>query len=93
MVAPALFARAGRLADEGGRGAAIATLTTVGYMGFVVGPIIVGLLSQAAGLRFAVGSLAVLAIVLAVSGAIALRDKSERGSFATGEELLRTGRG
>lgn len=93
LVAPALLARAGRLADERGRGAAIATMTTVGYLGFVVGPMFVGLLSQAAGLRVAVGSLAGLAIMLAVAGAVTLRSAGSPGAFAAGEELLRTGRG
>jgi MFS family permease len=93
LVAPALLARAGRLADERGRGAAIATMTTIGYLGFVIGPIFVGLLSQVAGLRFAVGALAGLAIVLAIAGAATLRPAGSQGSFAAGEELLRTGRG
>jgi MFS family permease len=93
LVAPALLARAGRLGDERRRGAAIATMTTVGYLGFVVGPIFVGLLSQAAGLRVAVGSLAGLAVILALAGAVTLRAAQSLGSFAVGEELLRTGRG
>jgi MFS family permease len=92
LVAPALLARAGRLADERGRGAAIATMTTFGYLGFVVGPIFIGTLSQAAGLRAAVGSLAGMAIVLALAGAVTLQ-RGSRGNFAAGEELLRTGRG
>jgi MFS family permease len=93
LVAPALFARAGRMADPRGRGAAIATLTTVGYTGFVVGPIIVGLVAQEAGLRVAFVALAVLALALSVGGAIVLRPVRSKVSFAVGEELLRTSRG
>lgn len=93
LVAPALFARAGRLADERGRGAAIASLTTFGYMGFVVGPLVVGLLSQAAGLRYAIGALGLVAVALAIGGALALGRRPRRGTFAEGEELLRTSRG
>jgi MFS family permease len=93
LVAPALLARAGRLADSAGRGAAIATMTTFGYTGFVFGPVLVGLIAQAGGLRVAIAVLGVLAIVLALAGSVVLRGKSERGTFATGEELLHTGRG
>jgi len=93
LVAPALFARAGRLTDARGRGAAIATMTTFGYFGFVLGPIAVGLLSQAYGLRIGFGSMAVLAATLAAAGLVVLRGRSGHADFAAGEELLRTGRG
>jgi MFS family permease len=91
MVAPALFARAGRLADPQRRAAAIATLTSVGYMGFIVGPALIGLVAQLAGLPAAIGVLAGLAVVLAIGGAW-LMGTSRRRAFVMGEELLRTGR-
>jgi MFS family permease len=91
MVAPALFARAGRLADAQHRGAAIATLTSVGYMGFVVGPGLIGLVAQLAGLPAAIGVLAALALVLSIGGAWLMRT-SRRDAFPMGQELLRTGR-
>ncbi len=91
LVAPALFARAGRLVDPRRRGAAIATLTSVGYMGFVVGPALVGLVAQLAGLPAAFGVLAGLAGLLALGGAWLLR-ASTRRAFVVGEELLKTGR-
>jgi MFS family permease len=91
MVAPALFARAGRLADPQRRGAAIATLTSVGYMGFVFGPALIGLVAELAGLPAAIGVLAGLAVVLAIGGAWLMRT-SRRRAFVVGEELLRTGR-
>jgi MFS family permease len=84
LVAPALFARAGRLADERGRGAAIASLTTFGYLGFVIGPIVVGLLSQAAGLRIAIGALGLVAVALAVGGSLTLGLRPRGGSFVDG---------
>jgi MFS family permease len=93
LVAPALFARAGRSAGARGRGAAIASLTVFGYTGFLVGPAIIGLLSQAAGLRFALAALSGAAMLLALGGMLVLRAPGRRGTFATGEELLRTGRG
>jgi len=92
LVAPALFARAGRLAQPGRRGSAIATLTIFGYSGFLVGPVIVGLLSELAGLRVAIAALAGLAIILAIGGQVVLGGR-RRGRFAQGEELLKTSRG
>jgi hypothetical protein len=92
LVAPALFARAGRMAQPGRRGAAIATLTVFGYTGFLVGPVIVGLLSEAAGLRVAIACLGVLAIVLAIGGQLVLGGRRTAG-FEEGEALLRTSRG
>lgn len=44
-----------------GRGAAIATLTVFGYLGFLAGPVLMGLLAEAGGLRTAMAVLAVLA--------------------------------
>ncbi len=91
LIAPALFARAGRMAQPGRRGAAIATLTVFGYSGFLVGPVVVGLLSQAAGLRVAIAAIGGLAIVLAIGGLIVLRD-SRAARFDEGEALIRTSR-
>jgi MFS family permease len=93
LVAPALFARAGRAADAGSRGAAISALTIFGYSGFVIGPMLVGLVAQAAGLRVAIGTLALLAGLLALGGLTVLGRAPAVGRFAGGEELLRTGRG
>ena len=93
LVAPALFARAGRMADPRSRGSAIATLTTFGYTGFVVGPVIVGLVAQDYGLRAAFGTLALLALALSLGGAVVLRPVRRMVSFGVGEEFLRTSRG
>jgi len=93
VVAPALFGRAGRLGDQRTRATAIATMTTVGYSGFVIGPVIVGVLAQAFGLRFSFVTLAALAGVVAIGGLRILRPTPAPGSYAAGEELLRTSRG
>jgi len=92
LVAPALFARAGRLADQQSRGAAIATLTTFGYLGFLFGPVIMGGVAEIGGLRLAFVTMTGLAVLLAVAGYYTLRSpRSAR--IAIGQELLRTGRG
>ena len=94
MVAPALFARAGRLAGPGGRGAAIARVTAIGYTGFIIGPGLVGLLAQAIDLRTAIAALAMLALFVAMGGWLVMAgDNAADGTFDEGEELLKTGRG
>jgi len=93
LVAPALFARAGRTADPRGRGATIATLTTVGYLGFVIGPALVGLIAQAYGLPAALLGLALLAGVLSVGGYLVLGRPPVSMRFAEAEEFLQTSRG
>jgi len=92
LVAPALFARAGRLADHNSRGAAIATLTTFGYLGFLFGPVIMGGVAEVGGLRLAFVTMTALALLLAVAGFITLRSPRS-AHIAIGQELLRTGRG
>ena len=94
MVAPALFARAGRLAGPEGRGAAIARVTAIGYSGFIVGPALVGLLAQTTSLELAIAALALLCLLVAAGGWVAMRgDGQPRSTFEEGEELLRTSRG
>jgi len=91
LVAPALYGRAGRSASPAGRGAAIARLTVFGYTGFIVGPALIGFLSQGFGLRVGISMLAILAVCLSIGGAVVLRGP-QRVEFSEGEELLRTGR-
>ena len=67
IAAPALFGAAGRRAGANERGSAIATATTIGYLGFVVGPPLVGVVAEAVGLRTAFAGLALVAAALAAS--------------------------
>ena len=64
VAAPALLGAAGRRAGTGDRGAAVATVTTIGYLGFLVGPPIVGAIAEAVGLRIAFAALALVAAAL-----------------------------
>ena len=66
VVAPIAFGVAGRIAGAAG----IATVTTIGYLGFLFGPAIVGGIAQAFSLR---GSFIVLAAAAATIAAAALR--------------------
>jgi MFS family permease len=67
FVAPTLFGAAGRGVPEAERGAAVATVTTLGYLGFLVGPAIVGGVAQAVGLRASFVVLAGAAAVVALA--------------------------
>jgi len=66
IAAPALFGAGGRQATPDERGGAVATVTTFGYLGFLVGPPLVGGLAEAVGLRAAFGALALVATALVV---------------------------
>ena len=57
-VVPIAFSVAGDLAP-GRAGAAISFITTLGYSGFLLGPVIVGGLAELVGLRLALGTIAV----------------------------------
>ena len=67
IAAPALFGAGGRLTSPEERGRALATVTTLGYLGFLVGPPAVGGLAEAAGLRASFGALALVAAALVVA--------------------------
>lgn len=67
IAAPALFGAGGRQASPEERGTAVATVTTIGYLGFLVGPPVVGGVAEAAGLRTAFAALAVVAAALVVA--------------------------
>jgi len=64
VVVPTALALTGRLADPAQRGRAIARATVLGYLGYFLGPPMLGLVAELAGLRAAFG---VVALVLALS--------------------------
>ncbi|MGH3072252.1 MAG: MFS transporter [Gaiellaceae bacterium] len=64
IAAPALFGAGGRLTSPEERGRALATVTTLGYLGFLVGPPMVGGLAELFGLRVAFVALALIAAAL-----------------------------
>ena len=85
LAAPALFSRAGRLAGDASRGAAVSTLTTLGYVGFVIGPPTVGLIAGLSDLRISFSVLALLAVALAVAARLAIAPGRPAGQLE--EEL------
>ena len=67
-VAPIAFSVAGDLAPQRA-GAAISVVTTLGYGGFLLGPVIVGGLAELVGLRTALSTIAVAGVTIALLGA------------------------
>jgi len=60
-------------------GAGIATVTGLGYLGFLVGPPSIGFLAQAVGLRFALILVVAMCIIAAaLAGAVAKTDEANR---------------
>ncbi len=71
-VAPPAFSAAGDLAPERASGA-ISVVTTLGYGGFLLGPVVVGGLAELLGLRPALGTIAAAGVLIF---ALALRLKT-----------------
>jgi hypothetical protein len=66
ICAPVLFSLAGRGADEALRGAAVSIVTTIAYLGFLVGPAAVGLLANATTLETSLAAVAGVAVALGI---------------------------
>jgi MFS family permease len=66
VCAPTIFRLGGRVVGAGVRGDAIGVITTLAYLGFLVGPAIIGGLAQAVSLPLALSFAAAGALVLAL---------------------------
>lgn len=73
VLAPTLFSAVGSRSQEGRQGAALGAVSTLGYIGFLVGPPVVGLISAATSLPVALGSLGLVGLALALAGPLVLR--------------------
>jgi MFS family permease len=69
VAAPIVFGAAGRGADDEERGSAVASVTTISYLGFVAGPPLVGAVSGQLDLRAGIGLLAAIALLLSLAAA------------------------
>jgi MFS family permease len=80
LAAPTLFGAAGRGASDAERGSAVASVTTISYLGFLVGPPLIGAVSGATDLRVGIGLLSGIALVLAVTASAARRALPDGGA-------------
>jgi MFS family permease len=71
VCAPTLFSLAGRSARPENRASAVSAVTTLAYLGFVLGPAAVGLAAEATSLRAALAGVALLAALLAFASRFA----------------------
>ena len=79
-VAPIAFSVAGDVAP-GGTGAAVSVVTTLGYGGFLLGPVLVGGLAEVLGLRAALWTIALAGIAIALLGArVSPEEEPKEGS-------------
>jgi MFS family permease len=69
VAAPTLFGAAGRGASDAERGSSVASVTTLAYLGFLMGPFLMGTVSGALGLRAGIGMLAAIAVLVAIATA------------------------
>ena len=76
-VAPIAFSVAGDVAP-GGTGAAVSVVTTLGYGGFLLGPVLVGGLAEVLGLRAALWTIALAGIAIALLGARVSTDEAPK---------------
>ena len=88
VIAPTLFSAVGARSAPGRSGADLALVTAFGYVGFVTGPVLVGLLSEALSLPRALAALAVLGLTVAVAGPWLLRGTREASPALTGARGL-----
>lgn len=69
-IAPMLLALAGRMASDDTRAYVISRVTVIGYLGFFIGPPIMGFIAEGFGLRASFGVVALL--LLGIPGLLAL---------------------
>lgn len=67
VAAPTLFGAAGRGASPAERGSSVASVTTISYLGFVIGPPLIGAVGGAIDLRAGIALLASIALLLGVA--------------------------
>jgi MFS family permease len=79
VCAPTIIGMAGAWAGPERRAGAISTVTTIAYLGFLLGPAAVGAASSAWSLPAALGGVAVLAVFVALLGPLAGRAAGPQG--------------
>ena len=73
VCAPIVFSVAGGLGGPGRQGAAVARTTSIAYIGFVIGPPLIGAVAGAAGLRWGFGVVAAIALIMGAGGLLTPR--------------------
>ncbi len=77
VIAPTAFALIGRLTLPGRRARVIARAAVLGYLGFFIGPVFLGTLSQLFSLRISFGAVALILLVVLLVVPMILRRSAE----------------
>ncbi len=91
VCAPTVISLAGAWAGPERRGAAVSTVTTIAYVGFLVGPAGVGLASSLTSLPTALTGVTIVAVLLAVLAPTARQRASSPEQSADAQPLSRHG--
>ena len=89
VAAPVAFSAAGRSVSGAERASAVATVTTIGYLGFLAGPPMMGAVAEVVGLRASFLALAAVTALLAVSATRLRLDREDIGAPADPVERAR----
>ncbi len=89
---PTLLGIVSRTVDESRRGRATSVVTSVSYIGFLLGPVYVGLWADAVGLRAAMVAVAALGVVLLVLAPVLLRRSGFVDPGSRGPKPMRSAR-
>lgn len=81
VAVPMLYAAATRFVPASGRPKAVADIASIGYVGLLGGPAVVGLAAGLLGLRVALGLLAVVALAVAGWSHMASRARTAQGDY------------
>lgn len=86
IIIPLVFGSGGRV-ENVNPGAGIATVTGIGYVGFIVGPPTIGFVSQLVTLRYALGVVVACCLISAVLAG-ALRQSANEAALGTSPEAM-----
>ncbi len=86
VCAPTIIGMTGAWAGPERRAGAISIVTTIAYLGFLVGPAAVGAVSSAWSLPIALGAVAVLAVIVAALAPLAARVAGPRANRMVGHQ-------
>jgi hypothetical protein len=90
-IIPVLFSGAGRLGDVSPE-RALAAVATTGYLGFLSGPPLIGLMAEAAGLPLALGAVSASCALIAARAGVVSRAGVASGIATTRPEAASTAR-
>ncbi len=86
-IVPQVITAAGRVAAAD-PGPALATTTTIGYFGFLIGPPLIGFVAEVAGLRLALGVMVAACAALVALASYVRTERREERNVATTEPTL-----